>query len=66
MSHLIDLDVAFYIHLIRQFDLAHVKCDVAFITEFIQTKGETRIEIAEILPAELNEQIGRASCRERV
>ena len=28
MSHLIDLDVAFYMHLIRQFDSAHVKCDV--------------------------------------
>ena len=28
MSHLIDLDVEFYIHLIRQFDSAHVKCDV--------------------------------------
>ena len=28
MSHLIDLDVAFCMHLIRQFDLAHVKCDV--------------------------------------
>ena len=28
MSHLIDLDVAFYMHLIQQFDLAHVKCDV--------------------------------------
>ena len=31
------------------------KRDVAFITEFLQTKGETRIEIAEILPVELNE-----------
>ena len=31
------------------------KRDVAFLTEFLQTKGETRIEIAEILPAELNE-----------
>ena len=31
--------------------------DVAFITEFLQTKGETRIEIAEILPAELNEPL---------
>ena len=28
MSHLIDLDVAFYMHLIWQFDSAHVKCDV--------------------------------------
>ena len=28
MSHLIDLDVAFYMHLIRQFDSALVKCDV--------------------------------------
>ena len=28
MSHLIDLDVAFYMHLIWQFDLAHVKYDV--------------------------------------
>ena len=27
-SHLIDLDVAFYTDLIRQFDSAHVKCDV--------------------------------------
>ena len=33
------------------------KRDVAFITEFLQTKGETRIEIAEILPAELNEPL---------
>ena len=29
MPHLIDLDVAFYMHLIRQFDLVHVKCDVS-------------------------------------
>ena len=28
MSHLIDLDVAFYMHLIPQFDSARVKCDV--------------------------------------
>ena len=28
MSHLIDLDVAFYMHLIWQFDLAHVKYDI--------------------------------------
>ena len=28
MSHLIDLDVTFYMHLIRQFVSAHVKCDV--------------------------------------
>ena len=28
MLHLIDLDVAFYMHLIWQFDSAHVKCDV--------------------------------------
>ena len=28
MSHLTDLDVAFCMHLIRQFDSAHVKCDV--------------------------------------
>ena len=28
MSHLIDLDVAFYMHLIVQLDSAHVKCDV--------------------------------------
>ena len=28
MSHLIDLDVAFSMHLIGQFDSAHVKCDV--------------------------------------
>ena len=27
-SYLIDLDVAFYMHLIRQFDSAHVKCEV--------------------------------------
>ena len=33
------------------------KRDVAFITEFLQTKGETRLEIAEILPAELNEPL---------
>ena len=33
------------------------KRDVAFITEFLQTKGETQIEIAEILPAELNEPL---------
>ena len=33
------------------------KRDVAFITEFLQTKGETRTEIAEILPAELNESL---------
>ena len=33
------------------------KRDVAFITEFLQTKGETRIEIAEIFPAELNEPL---------
>ena len=33
------------------------KRDVAFVTEFLQTKGETRIEIAEILPAELNEPL---------
>ena len=33
------------------------KWDVAFITEFLQTKGEKRIEIAEILPAELNEPL---------
>ena len=31
------------------------KRDVAFLTEFLQTKGETRIEIDEIPPAELNE-----------
>ena len=31
------------------------KRDVAVSTEFLQTKGETRMEIAEILPAELNE-----------
>ena len=30
------------------------KRDVAFITEFLQTKGETRIKI---LPAELNEPL---------
>ena len=30
MSHLIDLDVAFYVHLIREFDSAHVKCDATF------------------------------------
>ena len=30
------------------------KRDVAFITEFLQTKGETRIEV---LPAELNEPL---------
>ena len=29
MSHLIDLDVAFYRHLTWQFDSAHVKCDVS-------------------------------------
>ena len=28
MSHLIDVEVAFYMHLIRQFDSAQVKCDV--------------------------------------
>ena len=28
VSHLIDLDVAFYMQLIWQFDSAHVKCDV--------------------------------------
>ena len=28
MSHLIDLDVAFYMNLTRQFDSAHLKCDV--------------------------------------
>ena len=33
------------------------KRNVAFITEFLQTKEETRIEIAEILPAELNEPL---------
>ena len=33
------------------------KLDLAFITEFLQTKGETRIEIAEILLAELNEPL---------
>ena len=33
------------------------KRDVAFITEFLQTKGKTRIEIAESLPAELNEPL---------
>ena len=33
------------------------KRDVAFITEFLQTKEETRIEITEILPAELNEPL---------
>ena len=33
------------------------KRDVAFIAEFLQTKGETWIEIAEILPAELNEPL---------
>ena len=31
------------------------KRDVAFLTEFLQTKGETRSETAEIPPAELNE-----------
>ena len=31
------------------------KRDVTLLTEFFQTKGETRIEIAEIPPAELNE-----------
>jgi len=28
MSHLIDLNVAFYMHLIQQLDSVHVKCDV--------------------------------------
>ena len=28
VPNLIVLNVAFYMHLIRQFDLAHVKCDV--------------------------------------
>ena len=28
MPYLIDLDVAFYMHLTWQFDSAHVKCDV--------------------------------------
>ena len=31
------------------------KRDVALSTEFLQTKGETQSEIAEIPPAELNE-----------
>ena len=31
------------------------KRDVALFTEFLQTKGEARSEIAEIPPAELNE-----------
>ena len=31
------------------------KRDVALLTEFLQTKGEARSEIAEIPPAELNE-----------
>ena len=30
---------------------------MAFITEFFQTKGKTRIEIAKIVPAELNEPL---------
>ena len=33
------------------------KRDVAVSTEFLQIKGETRMEIAEILPAELNEPL---------
>ena len=41
----------------NQNTLKKTKRDVAFITEFLQTKGETRIEIAEILPAELNEPL---------
>ena len=28
MMHLIDLDVAFYMYLIQEYDSAHVKCDV--------------------------------------
>ena len=31
------------------------KRDVAFLTEFLQRKGETRSETTEIPPAELNE-----------
>ena len=41
----------------NQSSVKKTKRDVAFITEFLQTKGETRIEIAEILPAELNEPL---------
>ena len=40
MSHSIDLDVAFYMHLTWQFDSAHVKRDVSFkpgLSKLIQT-----------------------------
>ena len=46
----------------NQTTMKKTKRDVAFITEFLQTKGETRIETAEIetaeiLPAELNKPL---------
>ena len=42
---------------IKQQEKKKRKRDVAFLTEFLQTKGETRSEIAEIPPAELNDSI---------
>ena len=40
---------------IKQQEKKKRKRDVALLTEFLQTKGETRSEIAEIPPIELNE-----------
>ena len=39
----------------NQNTLKKTKRNVALLTEFLQTKGETRTEIAEIPPAEVNE-----------